>query len=327
MMAEEPTDGRVFSDTYEYTLQDGKSLTVMPELAFYGEVRNLAGEPRLDLAIILKEAQTGEALATITVNFGDFIGIRNAAYIDTNNHPDIDRWLVDNGIAEATRFSRQSGYCIYPMVVFDEGLLKSIDDGKLAAYHSQYHSFEKDPDQAAWAICGEGIRGVELWFFEAHLIEERESPTGKSFYLASWNKDSEGKWGEYERGQYWDYAFADETVEAASVTLPFCQYRYKRIPYSDFEDVCLYGDAVKERKYTQPLGILAAEDRRRERSYEVTITETLKRTVHVKADSRDEAEQRAGDEWRSGVHVLDADDFAEVHFTVGGRVPDKGLSR
>lgn len=48
--------------------------------------------------------------------------------------------------------------------------------------------------------------------------------------------------------------------------------------------------------------------------YEVTITETLKRTVTVEAESRDEAEQIISDQWRAEQHVLTADDFTGAVF-------------
>jgi len=50
------------------------------------------------------------------------------------------------------------------------------------------------------------------------------------------------------------------------------------------------------------------------REFEVTITETLKKTVTVKAKDRVEAEEAVSDDWRNSVHILDADDFFGVEF-------------
>lgn len=50
------------------------------------------------------------------------------------------------------------------------------------------------------------------------------------------------------------------------------------------------------------------------KKYRVTITETLKRTVDVTAESKEAAEQIVGDEWYSGKHILTADDFIGVEF-------------
>lgn len=50
------------------------------------------------------------------------------------------------------------------------------------------------------------------------------------------------------------------------------------------------------------------------RKYRVTITETLKRTVDVTAESKEAAEQIVNDAWYSGKHILIADDFTGVIF-------------
>lgn len=50
------------------------------------------------------------------------------------------------------------------------------------------------------------------------------------------------------------------------------------------------------------------------KKYRVTITETLKRTVDVTAESKEAAEQIVGDEWYSGKHILTADNFTGVEF-------------
>ena len=50
------------------------------------------------------------------------------------------------------------------------------------------------------------------------------------------------------------------------------------------------------------------------KKYRVTITEALKRTVDVTAESKEAAEQIVSDEWYSGKHILTADDFTGVEF-------------
>ena len=52
--------------------------------------------------------------------------------------------------------------------------------------------------------------------------------------------------------------------------------------------------------------------------YDVEITETLQRTVSVKAASREEAERIVTEAWNDEVYVLDSTDFIDVDFkTVG----------
>ena len=59
------------------------------------------------------------------------------------------------------------------------------------------------------------------------------------------------------------------------------------------------------------------------REYEVTITETLEMTVAVEAESREEAQQIASDNWKSGDYILDADHFKDVTFRTKDRNRDR----
>lgn len=54
------------------------------------------------------------------------------------------------------------------------------------------------------------------------------------------------------------------------------------------------------------------------KSYEVEITETLRRTVTVEARDHDEAISKVREAWRRSEIVLDADDFLEAGFEVAG---------
>ena len=58
------------------------------------------------------------------------------------------------------------------------------------------------------------------------------------------------------------------------------------------------------------------------KEYDVTITETLKMTVTVKAESQLEAEQIVSDNWRNQEYILDADNFAGVDFKARRRSRD-----
>lgn len=51
------------------------------------------------------------------------------------------------------------------------------------------------------------------------------------------------------------------------------------------------------------------------KTYEVTITETLQKTVEVEANSREEAERQVEQRWNDGEYILDADSFVGVGFS------------
>ena len=57
--------------------------------------------------------------------------------------------------------------------------------------------------------------------------------------------------------------------------------------------------------------------------YDVTIRETLEVKMKVAANSREEAEQFARDNWKNGEYILDAESFKDVEFYPRGRSRDR----
>lgn len=54
------------------------------------------------------------------------------------------------------------------------------------------------------------------------------------------------------------------------------------------------------------------------KSYNVKITETLRKTVNVEARDYDDAINKVREAWRRSKIVLDADDFLEAGFEIVG---------
>lgn len=63
------------------------------------------------------------------------------------------------------------------------------------------------------------------------------------------------------------------------------------------------------------------------KSYDVTITETLQKTVSIRADSHAKAEEIAEEKWKKEKYVLTADDFVEARFDAIERVRNKEYER
>lgn len=55
--------------------------------------------------------------------------------------------------------------------------------------------------------------------------------------------------------------------------------------------------------------------------FKVTITETLRMTVEVKANNLYEAEQMISDGWHSSKYVLGSENFADVKFEAEAKEP------
>lgn len=85
-----------------YKIKDfpGRELTVQPRLALYS-VRDFTGKEMPGLSITpidVTDVNDPTDYCDLTVSFGEFIGIKNSAYIDTNNCDFADQ-LLAQGIA------------------------------------------------------------------------------------------------------------------------------------------------------------------------------------------------------------------------------------
>ena len=79
--------------------------------------------------------------ADLTKSFDEFIAIKNAVYVDTNNCPFAKQFL-EKGIAKDTGFTHQSGRWEYPLWVFDEKFLRQSGEEAYAKYAKQYEENE-----------------------------------------------------------------------------------------------------------------------------------------------------------------------------------------
>jgi len=70
-----------------------------------------------NLAITLI-CDNGEPYGIITKNLCDGLP-RDQAYADTNNMPDAERFIKENGLGEFTGATKDSGYCTYPLYKFN----------------------------------------------------------------------------------------------------------------------------------------------------------------------------------------------------------------
>lgn len=63
------------------------------------------------------------------------------------------------------------------------------------------------------------------------------------------------------------------------------------------------------------------------KTYEVTITEMLQKTVTVEADSREEAERMVEQRWNDSEYILDADSFVGVDFSARAKERSREYER
>ena len=116
----------------------GQSFTLIPRIELY-TVKDYMGKSKPALAVVLDDACTLEQFSVLTVSFGEFIGIKNASYIDDNNNPPelLDAFLK-SGCAMKTRFIKHSGFHEYPLWIFDEEWLSQIGGENYRKYSKSY---------------------------------------------------------------------------------------------------------------------------------------------------------------------------------------------
>lgn len=127
----------------EYKIKNflGKEITVIPRLFLYS-VKDFTGKPMPIPGIQLYWETDGmeEPFATLTKSFGEFIRVKNAAYIDSNNCGFAEQ-LLDYGFAKNTGFTKNSGFCTYPLWVFDESFLAEIGGEQYQQYSKAFDDY------------------------------------------------------------------------------------------------------------------------------------------------------------------------------------------
>lgn len=60
--------------------------------------------------------QDGDLYDIVTVNLGDdMMQSKSMAYLDTNNHTGIDKWMEKHNLAIPMYVTHRSGFCSYPL--------------------------------------------------------------------------------------------------------------------------------------------------------------------------------------------------------------------
>ena len=130
---------------------------VVPEMEYrlglYNQVNTIYPDSMDEskvFGIAIQAYRDGEPYSTLTTNlysrmgeFCEMIGIKNAAYVDLNNNPWATQ-LLESGVAKDTGFTKQSGFCEYPLWQFNEDWLKSlkpiVEDRTYDDYEAKYNA-------------------------------------------------------------------------------------------------------------------------------------------------------------------------------------------
>ena len=122
----------------------------------------------------------------------------------------------------------------------------------------------------------------------------------------------------HEGKQLYEFVLTDENGKDVEVGCPLVAWasdeENAREQVWDMVEFLLYADAEDIEYDRTDTGSEPERKSGNMREYNVTITETLKMTVTVEAESMEEAKQKVEAEWKDGEYILDADSFAGVEF-------------
>ena len=108
-------------------------------------VSTYADNDSLYVGLITQKDGFPEPYANITVNLSTAVP-PYCAFVDINNMPEIEDFLVKNGIAESTGLKQTSGYCRYPLYVFNEEKLRELCPDEITVYE-QRNKLDKGHDK------------------------------------------------------------------------------------------------------------------------------------------------------------------------------------
>lgn len=126
-----------------------KKFEITPQLKLV-EVIDFLGEKLHNLGLSFTHIEDGNEMlfANFTLNFAEYIGVKNCAYVDTNNCWFADE-ILETGIAEDTGLTKISGFCKYPLWKFKEEFLEAVDKEVYQKYSDEYDEYMKSqmPDE------------------------------------------------------------------------------------------------------------------------------------------------------------------------------------
>lgn len=90
-----------------------------------------------------------ESYGDMTVNL-DRKAPNYCAYVDINNMPELEKFIKENELGDFTGLTGRSGFCEYPLYLFDPGKLRALCPEGMADYEKSI-GVDKKPDEKAKA--------------------------------------------------------------------------------------------------------------------------------------------------------------------------------
>lgn len=108
------------------------------------EINNYMNNKGLYLELKGREDDCFEPYGDISVNLGtkapDY-----CAYVDINNMPELEKFIEENDLGEFTGLTQKSGFCEYPLYMFNVDKLRALCPDGMATYEAN-NGIAKKPE-------------------------------------------------------------------------------------------------------------------------------------------------------------------------------------
>ena len=104
-----------------------------------------AGSGNIFLELVSTDGEYLEPYGNITVNLVDVP--KYCGYIDTNNMPEMEKFIKDNDLGEFTGFTLRSGFCEYPLYVFNVDKLRELCPEQMEKYENSIGSSKEKQEE------------------------------------------------------------------------------------------------------------------------------------------------------------------------------------
>lgn len=100
------------------------------------EVSTYADSNSLYVGMTMMEDGFWEPYGNVTVNLSIPVP-PYCAFVDTNNMPELEDFLVKNGLAKFTGLEQKSGYCSYPLYLFHAEKMRELCPDGMKIYEQE----------------------------------------------------------------------------------------------------------------------------------------------------------------------------------------------
>lgn len=101
---------------------------------------------RIFIGLVSNEEGYSQPFADLTVNI-DAPAPNYCGYLDTNNLSNVERFVCENDLGEFTGLMGRSGFCEYPLYLFNVDRLRELCPEQMTAYEQSIGVVDKEQEK------------------------------------------------------------------------------------------------------------------------------------------------------------------------------------